>query len=169
MFFCFYIYSCTGYASTQKELGDIGRYAIPVSAALISVFNLDSEGIGQLVLSTVAVQTTTEVLKKVAHEKRPNGSSYNSFPSGHVSSAFTGASFVHFRYNFNYSIPLYLGSAYVAYTRVQANAHYPHDVLAGALIGIAGTYLFTTKFNEENISLVADTQYAGILYRKIFD
>lgn len=59
-----------------------------------------------------------------------------SFPSGHSASAFAFAGgMAHVVPGLG--IPLHLGSATIAYTRVHSGVHYPGDVIAGSLIGIA--------------------------------
>jgi undecaprenyl-diphosphatase len=59
-----------------------------------------------------------------------------SFPSGHSASAFAFAGGMAHSVP-ALGIPLHLGSATVAYTRVHSGVHYPGDVMAGSLIGIA--------------------------------
>jgi membrane-associated phospholipid phosphatase len=164
------ITNISSYAQTNniKYWGDQGRYIIPIASALPALILQDLPGFEQLSLAEIISQTTTEGLKLLVREKRPNGNCCKSFPSGHASAAFTGASFVHFRYGFSYSIPLYIGSAFVAYSRVHADAHYTHDVLAGAVLGIASSYLSTTTYKNNNISFILDSNYAGIAYKKIF-
>ena len=165
-------YPAKDYAYSNKQLGDIGRYAIPLTSASASLLLKDFQGLLQLALATGVVQGTTEGLKAITNERRPNGNCCNSFPSGHASSAFTGAAYIQFRYGLQYSIPLYAAASYVAYSRVQVKAHYIHDVAFGAALGIAGTYLSTTKYSHSkqgDVALVADKGFAGIIYRKIFD
>jgi len=152
-----------------KYWGDQGRYIIPIISAVPTLILRDLPGFTQIGMAEIVSQSATEGLKLVARETRPNGDCCNSFPSGHTSAAFTGAAFVHFRYGFEYSIPLYIGSAFVAYSRVQASAHYTHDVIAGAGIGILASYLSTTAYKNANIRFIVDSKYAGILYRKIFE
>ena len=168
-FLMFFMILPKSYALTTKQAGDIGRYAIPLAGAGISLCMLDFEGILQLGFSTGIVQGTTEALKALTDEKRPNGSCCNSFPSGHVSSAFTGAAYIQFRYGALYSIPFYAAATYVAYSRVNVRAHYVHDVLAGAALGVVGTYLSTTRYLDDDVFGVNNGQYAGIIWRKIFD
>jgi hypothetical protein len=85
----------------------------------------------------------TDGLKTVTNRSRPNGGD-NSFPSGHSSAAFSSATLA----NRNlHSIPmsenlrfaLYAGNwllaTATAWARVEANAHFPTDVLAGAALG----------------------------------
>jgi len=77
-------------------------------------------------------------------KKRPNGGG-KSFPSGHTSSAFQGASFVHQRYGLKYALPAYLGAAYVGYSRVKSDNHHVEDVIAGAALGIVTNLYFTRR------------------------
>ena len=90
------------------------------------------------------------MLKHTVRRERPDGSDTNSFPSGHTSASFQGASFIHFRYGLKYAIIPYLGAAFVGYSRVQADKHYVSDVLAGAAIGAGFAWFFTKpyKFND---------------------
>lgn len=165
----FVTYSPENYAVSTQELGNVGTYAIPLTGAVAALLLKDYQGVAQLALATGIVQGSTQGLKLASHERRPNGNCCSSFPSGHTAAAFTGAAFVHFRYGFQYSVPLYLGSAYVAYSRVHTKAHYVQDVAVGALLAIAETYLSTTPYKDTKLSIVVDRGYAGIIYRKIFD
>lgn len=60
-----------------------------------------------------------------------------SFPSGHTSQAFFLATLIsrHFQLGIGITALLYLLAILVAVTRVYVGAHYPRDVLAGALLG----------------------------------
>ncbi len=72
-----------------------------------------------------------------------------SFPSGHASAAFSGASFIQKRYGWQYGIPAYLAASFVGYSRVEADQHYVEDVLAGAAIGIISTFIFADSYQEK--------------------
>ncbi len=83
-------------------------------------------------------------IKYTAKVERPDGSSKNSFPSGHTSMAFTNASFLHKEYglvNPAYSIGGYSAAAITGLGRNLNNRHWISDVLAGAGIGIISTEL----------------------------
>lgn len=155
-------------SSSIQYWGDKGLYIIPIASAIPTLILKDLPGFTQLGLSEVVSQGTTEGLKLLTNEQRPNGECCHSFPSAHASASFTGAAFVHFRYGFKYSIPLYIGSTFVAYSRVQSSAHYTHDVVAGAAIGILASYLSSTTYKNIPVSVVVNDKFAGILYRRIF-
>lgn len=65
-----------------------------------------------------------------------------SFPSGHVSFAFTTATSLSLEYRKWYVVlPAYLWAGSIGYSRIHLGAHYPSDVLAGALVGAASGYI----------------------------
>lgn len=86
-------------------------------------------------------------LKLTVDRERPNGGS-QSFPSGHTSVAFSGASFIQRRYGWKYGIPAYLAASFVGWSRVESDNHHPEDVVVGAAIGIISTYLFTKPYEQ---------------------
>jgi hypothetical protein len=92
-----------------------------------------------LALAMVRAAIVTNALKYAVDERRPNGGG-SSFPSGHTSFAFTGAEFIRKEYGWGWGVPAYAIASYVGWTRVEARAHYTHDVLAGAAIGILANH-----------------------------
>lgn len=90
-------------------------------------------------------------IKYTAKVERPDGSSNNSFPSGHTANSFMNATFLHKEYglvNPAYSIAGYSMSTFTGLGRNLNNRHWISDVLAGAGIGILSTelgYFFIDK------------------------
>lgn len=136
-----------------EKLGDVIQVLIPTTGWLTSIYIDDDEGTDQFYKSFFSTLGTTYTLKYTVNEERPDGSSNTSFPSGHTSASFQGASFIHFRYGFKYAIPAYLGATFVGYSRVYAKKHYTHDVVAGAIIGTSFSYYFTTPYKVGEVSV----------------
>lgn len=84
-------------------------------------------------------------IKYTAKEIRPDGSSRNSWPSGHTATAFAGATILHKEYGMTrspwYSVAGYAVATATGIMRVLNNRHWVSDVLSGAGIGIMSTEL----------------------------
>ncbi len=75
-------------------------------------------------------------LKAAARTESPNGDEYG-WPSGHTSSSFCFAAVMYEHYGPEVGLPLYAFAAFVGYERIDARNHDFHDVISGALIGMA--------------------------------
>jgi membrane-associated phospholipid phosphatase len=79
------------------------------------------------------------VLKKYTHQLRPDGTTYNSFPSGHTAQAFAAATLLSEEYKDRFHWMPYAAyglASGVGALRMANNRHYISDVLLGAGIGI---------------------------------
>ena len=74
--------------------------------------------------------------KALVYEMRPDGSSPNSFPSGHTATAFLGAELVRHEYGWGWGAGAYAVATSVAVLRVVHQRHWWWDTLAGAGAGI---------------------------------
>jgi membrane-associated phospholipid phosphatase len=74
-------------------------------------------------------------LKSVTHRLRPDGSNDLSFPSGHASNAFAWATVAAHHYGLKIAVPSYLVAGLIGVGRMEKNAHYLSDVMAGAALG----------------------------------
>ncbi len=79
----------------------------------------------------------TEGLKFATNRKRPNSGNHMSFPSGHASSTASFAASVSEMYDWDLriAVPLYMVTAFVGASRIQANEHHLSDVIAGITLG----------------------------------
>lgn len=79
-------------------------------------------------------------IKYTASEMRPDGSTANSWPSGHTATSFVGATILHKEYGLTrspwYSIAGYGVATATGVMRVLNNRHWVSDILSGAGIGI---------------------------------
>jgi undecaprenyl-diphosphatase len=69
-----------------------------------------------------------------------------SFPSAHTTFAFMMATLLAHWFP-RYRILFYIGAAFIGWTRIYLNLHYPADVIAGALLGYGITKLFLHFFH----------------------
>lgn len=95
-----------------------------------------------LATSYAIMGTTTIAIKSSVHIERPDGSSDNSFPSGHTATAFAGAEFMWQEYKDQsvwYGIAGYAVATGTGLFRMYNNKHWLTDVAAGAGIGILST------------------------------
>jgi len=83
-------------------------------------------------------------LKFMTHEERPDGSNFQSFPSGHTAAAFSSAQFMFREYkdsNFWLSVSGYPFAVFTGVYRTLNDKHWVGDVVAGAGFGVLSTEL----------------------------
>ena len=93
----------------------------------------------ELATSYIALAIMVNGIKYSARELRPDGSAYNSFPSGHTATSFMGAELVRIEYGEEHpwlAVGAYTIASTVGVLRVYNNRHWFTDVFAGAGIGI---------------------------------
>jgi hypothetical protein len=130
-----------------ETAGDVLQILIPASGFAATYIKDDPKGRTQFLKSFLLNFGTTVALKRIVGRERPDGSDHRSFPSGHTSAAFQGASFLHLRYGWVYGIAGYGGATFVAFSRVHAERHHVGDVLVGAGVGFFSSLLFTERFD----------------------
>ena len=129
------------------SIDDFSQYA-PIA----SVYALNAMGIQgknnfkdrTIVMATsyLIMSSTVLGLKSLTKVERPDGSSKNSFPSGHTATAFAGAEFLWQEYKDKsiwYGIAGYAVATGTGMFRIYNNRHWLTDVAAGAGIGILST------------------------------
>ncbi|MDR1021908.1 MAG: phosphatase PAP2 family protein [Prevotellaceae bacterium] len=97
-----------------------------------------------LAFSQLLCAAVVQTLKYTVREQRPNRGMYNSFPSGHTSVAFVGATVLYHEFKNTNRIVAYSGfiaATAVGTLRETNQRHWISDVLAGAGIGILSANL----------------------------
>jgi len=125
---------------------------IVYSAGLIGK-NKDIKSKGMVMIQSILVSTIiSKPMKYIISRERPfvtypeleklsDGGS-PSFPSGHTEAAFATATSLSLAFPKWYVIaPSYIWAGAVGYSRMHLGVHYPSDVLAGAIIGSASSYM----------------------------
>jgi len=148
-------------AGDRVELaGDILQIVMPATAAGMTLGYGDGQGAFQFGESAALTLAVTYGLKCTVDAERPDGGS-QSFPSGHASLSFCSAEFIRKRYGWEYGLPSYAVASFAAYSRVEANKHYPRDVAAGAAIGILSSYFFTKPYKGWSVEPQVQANYCG--------
>ncbi len=142
-----------GQKTASEISGDYLQFLLPATAFTSTLFLRDGQkGTLRFTAAMISTEIITHTLKPIIDKPRPNGGRY-SFPSGHTSSAFTGAAFMQRRYGWKVGAPAYLLASYVGYTRIKARKHDGWDVLGGAIIGTGSAYLFAKPFKKKNTEI----------------
>ena len=101
--------------------------------------------LGSSLMSYAIMAGFVNGIKYTAKEMRPDGSTANSWPSGHTATSFVGATVLHKEYGLTrspwFSVAGYGVATATGVMRILNNRHWISDVLSGAGIGIMSTEL----------------------------
>jgi membrane-associated phospholipid phosphatase len=161
----------TAYAGPFTDRGKLGDLMMAMSAAYawgMTVMEKDWDGTIQLAESVIASQLVVEGIKKLEIEQRPNGRDWKSLPSGHAAGAFSGAMFVHKRYGWRPAIVPYVMAGITGWSRVDARAHYWHDIAAGAAVSALFTWLLVDEYLPKGVEVSAGPESTRIGFRTQF-
>lgn len=112
-----------------------------------------------LAMSGIITCVSTHSVKRLAHIQRPDGSNFESFPSGHTATAFACAEFLRQEYGDQspwYGVAGYTAASFTGVMRMYNNKHWLGDVLAGAGFGIISTKLAYWLYPSLKRSLFKD-------------
>lgn len=143
--------------------GDVFQF-LPLMAGAYSLARQDYKGVAQLAIgsgstlaitfiskySFVAISRSNPNAAKIS--QRPNFGSFDGFPSGHTSSAFSAAGYMQKRYGWKLGLPTTLIAASVGISRITSERHTILQVIAGAFLGYGISY-FCTKRLDQNFSI----------------
>lgn len=137
----------TEHIDEKLTIDDFSQYT-----PMLSVYALNAAGVKgkhnfrerTIIMGTayLIMAGTVTIIKNTSTEYRPDGTSNNSFPSGHTATAFSGAEFLWQEYkdvSVGYGIAGYVVAAGTGAFRIYNNRHWLSDVAAGAGIGILST------------------------------
>ena len=142
-----------------RTIGDIGQIASPIYGLYLTYENHDSNGRLEFFKSTITTSITTHLLKIMISKTRPDSTNDNSFPSGHTSAAFSGATFIHKRYGLKKALPAYIISSFVGFSRVDSKKHYWEDVIGGIIIAGINSWIFTSPFINNTNAIIQTNQF----------
>lgn len=148
---------------TTQKIGDVILFALPAATIGTSFIIGDEKGAWQFTKGLLLTEAITYGLKLSINKQRPDMSNDNSFPSGHTSTVFHSAGYIHRRYGFKYSIPAYALAGFTAASRIDSKKHDILDVLAGAAIGLGSNLLFTTEYQQKHMELTLNKEDGGYL------
>jgi hypothetical protein len=77
-----------------------------------------------LLRAQIVSQTVTHSIKAVVKRTRPDGSTQNSFPSGHTSVSFASATVLQREFGWKVGIPAYAVASYIGMSRVAGQRHF---------------------------------------------
>lgn len=128
-------------------IDDFSQYSPFVSVYALNALGIQGKNSFKdrtIVLGTayLIMGITINAIKHTSHELRPDGSSYNSFPSGHTATAFMGAEFLYQEYKDQsiwYGITGYVVATGTGFFRMYNDRHWFSDIATGAGIGILST------------------------------
>ncbi len=138
----------------KVTVDDFSQYLPVVALYGVSAFGVKGKNSTKdktIILGTsyLLMGLTVNAFKQTASVERPDGSSLNSFPSGHTATAFMGAELLYQEYKDEsiwYGISGYIVAAGTGAFRMYNNRHWLSDVVTGAGIGIlsakAGYWLY---------------------------
>ena len=149
-------------ADTVETSGDVLRVAIPLAAYGLAWRRDDAPGRRQFLWAFAGTVASTYGLKAAIKKERPNGDDNDAFPSGHASSAFAGAAFLHRRYGWSDAWPAYVLAAYTGWTRVDSDNHDTWDVVGGAALAIGWNWWLVRPRDPITVEPVASAGLVGL-------
>ena len=146
----------------MRTASDIGKPAV-VFGVLLAVAAFGGPAgpatAREVLLAAGLTNLAVEGTKRLTNRARPDGEHKRSnaaFPSSHAANAFVIAASLSLRHR-RWAVPLGLGAAVVAYSRLYLDRHWLSDVTAGALLGL-GVALLVHRWLAARRERSADRQ-----------
>ena len=116
---------------------------------------------GDLVEAQVVAGAATWALKHAIRRTRPDGEP-RSFPSGHASGVFAAATVAQRHFGLKGAIPGYTAAVLITGARMQANSHYPTDLIMGAAVGILSGRAATFELGRRRVRVSPSAVPGGV-------
>ena len=154
--------SASEYGNLAGQMYPAVLYVVGMEAYSYFANDPEAHEFAKVMLKTTLYSSiVTASLKATVREPRPGDPSDKaSFPSAHSTRAFAFASTVNELHGSAWGIPAYIMAAGVAYSRMNDNRHYVHDVLAGAAIGASYGVSIAQRYKNKNKT--SKTDFAAI-------
>lgn len=168
-------------SSFSTSIDDYLQYFGPAMTLGLKVSGVEGRSDWIRFLSSAVMTYACEAIlvngiKYTSRELRPDGSTRNSWPSGHTATAFAGATILHKEYGLTrspwFSVLGYGVATSTAVMRVLNNRHWVSDVFSGAGIGImageVGYLVGDLLFKERGLLRSDLTPYSDLYERPSF-
>jgi len=132
----------------HTRIADFGKTAMPLTALGISLIKTDWLGAALSQVLAHGLYLTNGKFEHKIDKKRPCGCS-GAFPSGHMIMYASSASYLHYRYGWQYGLPAYIATLGFSYDRVRNKAHSWGDMLGTAALVNIITYFVTPKYTDD--------------------
>ena len=166
---CTLLGAASGARGADAMSGHIVMTIIPVTGIAMAFFKDDVEGQKQWLRNVAVTEAVVSLARLGFNEtswgRRPDGSPYG-FPSGHIAFAGAGAAFLHERYGWEYGVPAWLATGYVAWVRVDQDNHRWRDVVASAVVAYGIGKLFVTPEKATHLAPVIGPDFLGMRWER---
>ena len=117
-----------------------------------------------LIQSLAISEGLTQAIKYSTRRERPDGSSQNSFPSGHAADTFAFATALERHLGWRGSVPAYVFASYVAISRLPANRHWFSDAVFGSAVGVIAGRTVTRHGRDFPVVIAVRPGGAAVAY-----
>lgn len=121
-----------------------------------------------LIQALLISQGLSQGIKFAARRERPDGTTRNSFPSGHSSGTFAFATALERHLGWKGAVPAYAIASYVAASRLPANRHWFSDVVFGSAVGIIAGRTVTRHGRDFPLTISSRPGGVAVTYSRNF-
>lgn len=156
-------------AGSLETSGKLVAYAMPISAAAVTIYKKDWDGLLQLTVVTGLTYGTAYGLKQLVKSCRPyakpcvhGGPGWDSFPSTTSALSSAPSSFLWRRYGWEWGLPAFIISKYPSYALQHSHKNKLVDSLATMGISWGYNYLLTTRYHKPAYNYPERGFYSGV-------